>query len=314
MIQTSILEQLEKVYQIFIKNSNMIYVLVIAGVAFLILELANCLKNKKVTKIISFIIYVGILGTLFYFFHSEILKFLDYFMNNLILFLFFPNLAVYTLVILIINILLITSILSKRKKVEKHLNVLFFVLFQILFYLIIDNVITNNVNIYQQLSIYTNSNLLTLIQISMYLFLLWLGILFILKIASKLVESLFLKNEEIKEKVIDKESDFVEITPNTLKIATENNLDIIPVKKNFKSDLNSMEELFENTNKDMEIVFGKQNSMESILFDIEKLKENKNDKDKLKKIYDEISLNSKDLTLNDYNSLITALREIKNNN
>ncbi len=314
MIQTSILEQLEKVYQIFIKNSNMIYVLVIAGVAFLILELANCLKNKKVTKIISFIIYVGILGTLFYFFHSEILKFLDYFMNNLILFLFFPNLAVYTLVILIINILLITSILSKRKKVEKHLNVLFFVLFQILFYLIIDNVITNNVNIYQQLSIYTNSNLLTLIQISMYLFLLWLGILFILKIASKLVESLFLKNEEIKEKVIDKESDFVEITPNTLKIDTENNLDIIPVKKNFKSDLNSMEELFENTNKDMEIVFGKQNSMESILFDIEKLKENKNDKDKLKKIYDEISLNSKDLTLNDYNSLITALREIKNNN
>ncbi len=47
--------------------------------------------------------------------------------------------------------------------------------------------------------------------------------------------------------------------------------------------------------------------------EIEKLKYNQSDKSQIKKVYDEIILNSKDLTLDDYNSLIHQLTEIKNN-
>lgn len=102
-------------------------------------------------------------------------------MNNIFLFLFFPNLAVYVLVLIIINILIVRSTFSKKdSKFTKNINIIFFLLFQVIFYLIIDNVVKNNIDVYEQLSIYTNQDLLILIELSMQLFLLWVILLLII--------------------------------------------------------------------------------------------------------------------------------------
>ena len=62
----------------------------------------------------------------------------------------------------------------------------------------------------------------------------------------------------------------------------------------------------------MDVIFTDDNNyLKSIIFDIKQLKNNQDDKNKIKKIYENIKLNQKDLTLKDYNNLINMLLELK---
>ncbi len=190
MIQASILEQFTTLFEILKNNTNIINITVISIIAFVLLIIASRFKNKKITKILCLTVYLGIFGTLMFLYHTEILKLFDYLINNIFLFLFFPNLAVYTLVLVVINVIIIKSTFSKNEnKLMKFLNILFFIVFNIIFYLIIDNVIKYNVNVYEQLSIYTNNNLLVLIELSMKLFIVWVLILAIIKLSASIIET-----------------------------------------------------------------------------------------------------------------------------
>ena len=335
MIQKNLLEQLSTLINIFITNKNVILISVIAVISLILLLLFNHFNNKKIIKIILASIYILIFGTLIYFYHTEIFTFIDYLIDNIFILLFFPNLAIYTLILLIINILMIKSVFSKGSKIIKTISIIFFILFNIIFYLIIDNVIKNNILVYESLSIYTNANLLILIQVSMYIFIIYLVILLISNISNHIInnmkvkEKVTLKNKDIikqNDKVNLKISDIPDITPNTLVVASEDikkvksasiyneYIDIEPVKKK-KVVLTNATDMFKDKElkKDMDVVFGT-NTLSNIMNDIEALKGNINNQDQIKKIYESISFNSKDLTLKDYNYLINALKEIKNNN
>lgn len=348
MIQATFLEQLKTLGNVFITNKYVFYISLIALGCILILELTNKFKNKTTLKIICMSVYIIIFGILLYFFHEQIFTLIDYLMNNIFLFLFFPNLAVYTLITIIINIILIRSIV-KDNKLLKRMNIIFFILFNIMFFLIIQNIIENNINIYEQLSIYTNKELLILISLSMKLFLLWLVILCIIKITNHLSLSFAYKKSPVKvtvrEEIVSDEYNTIKVNdindeipketsliPNNMVLDKEDNeyvdikpvnyyndfIDIEPVKKKKEVNLlTNMDSLFEDNNnpinkKDLDTVF-KNQYIKSIMDDIEKLKYNQSDKNQIKKVYDEITLSSKDLTLDDYNSLIHQLTEIKNN-
>ncbi len=208
MIQVNILEQLKILLNIFISNQYVFYISIIGLGSLLILEFANRIKNKKVFKILCILGYIVGLGILLWFYHKEILLFIDYLIDNIFILLFFPNLAIYTLVIILINIILMKSMfIEKDNKILRHMNIVFFVLFNIIFYLIIDNVLKNNVNIYESLSIYTNNNLLNLISLSMKLFLIWIVLLLVARISSKLTRKFEFKKKKqlILDSVINEE-------------------------------------------------------------------------------------------------------------
>ena len=358
MIQVNFLKQIETLFNIFINNKYVLYLGIISLVSLFALISACIIKNKKITKILLIIIYLGVFGTLFYFYNKEIFAFIDYLINNIFLFLFFPNLAIYSLVILITNIFIVKSIISKKDKLGfKIYNILSFILFNIIFYLIIDNVIKNKINVYEQLSIYTNSDLLILIQLSMNLFIVWIIILIITKLTNRMdllfshkynkkvvfdntINTLELENiEPIPEKKsklvfndivvnainenIKKVNNYVEINKiDVISNVYNSYVDISPIKKKDKNKekvlLSSMENLFKDDinidNHDMDILFGNKNCLEVIMSDIEKLRYNQKDVNQIRKIYEEISLNQNELSLNDYNYLINALIDIKENN
>ena len=347
MVQATFLEQLQTLGNILISNPYVFYIALIAIGSILILELSNKFKSKKIVKILCLTVYFVVFGTLLFFFHEQIFTLIDYLINNIFILLFFPNLAFYTLVILVINIILIKSIIKDKKSI-KHMNIVFFVVFNIIFYLIIDNIIKNNINIYEQLSIYTNNELLILIELSMKLFLIWLVLLLIIKITNKLSLS-FVHTKQVnlafepvvndKEletiKTIDNKQEKLEkvldVNNNTLILENKeipeyvdikpvnnynNYIDIEPIKKRKEYTLLNMDNMFIEENlldkSDMDKVF-KNNYIEAIMNDIEKLKYNHTDKNQIQKVYDEIILSEKDLTLDDYNVLIHKLSEIKNN-
>ena len=336
MIQKNILEQLSILIKLFISNKNVITISIIAFISLVLFGLLNHFNNRKITKIILITMYIVIFGLFIYFYNGELLTLIDYLINNIFILLFFPNLAVYTLVIITANVLMIRSLFKQCSKVYKFISMLFFTLFNIVFYLIIDNIIRNKISVYEQLNIYTNSDLLILIQVSMYLFVIYLFVILISKLAKY-----FSKPVMVKERVIEKVpalqenikpimSDIVEITPNTL-IVKDNEIknirsaniyneyiDIEPIKKKKVqiTTLSNMDDLFSDKEliNNMNIVFGKSNTLSNIIGDIEALKGNVDNQNQIKKIYENISLNSKDLTLKDYNILISALKEVKNSN
>ena len=336
MVQATFLEQLQTLLKVFLSNKYVFYVAIIAISLFIILELSNKFKNKKILKILTISMYVIIFGILLFFYHESIFMLIDYLINNIFILLFFPNLAVYTLVIIIINIILVKSLIKNKSKL-KHLNIIFFILFNIIFYLIIDTIIKNNINVYEQLNIYTNKELLILIEISMKLFLIWVILLLIINISNKLSLSFAYKKhfDIVNEPIINQEeySKINYVRENQLKIEEPEDIpdyvdikpvnyyndfiDITPIKKKKEQKtylLTSMDNMFQNVidKKDMDKVF-KNQYIESIMNDIEKLRNNKNDSEQIQKVYKEITLSEKDLTLDDYNTLIHQLIEIKNN-
>ena len=326
MIQKNILEQLSILFNIFMSNKNAVLVSIIAFASLILFTIFNRFNNKKITKIILISIYVILFGLIIYFYHSQLLSLIDYLIDNIFILLLFPNLAVYTLVIITANILLIKSIFSNYKSIFKFISMIFFILFNIIFYLIVDNIIKNNILVYEPLNIYTNNNLLVLIQVSMYLFICYLLIILISNISKYIIKPAKVKEVVVKPAVVEQPvveilptiSDIPEITPNTLVIKDNeiNNIrsvnvyneyiDIEPIKKK-KVEITSL--------SNMDKLFGKStNTLSSIITDINVLKGNVDNQEQIKKIYDNISLNSKDLSLNDYNYLLKTLREIKNHN
>ena len=430
MIQTSILDQIILFFNIFMKQTNKYIILGITIGIILLFILANKFKNKKITKVICFIIYVSIFGYLIYMYQGEILNLLDYLMDNLVRLLLFPNLAIYILVLVIVNIFIIKSTFSnKDSNFQKNINIIYFGLFNILFYLIVNNIITNQINVYEQLDIYTNQELLNLIVLNMKIFVIWLFTILIIKfinhISSKVEirkhannylnleqvddnyglskvkkvskkkikpyniyndyidvmpikkakKQMFIEEQEVQEikpipdypkfnndlinnnfenidnssvseeKVFLKPLSIPDNNPLEIKTYEENKEDyninnkiptldeLLPFKDNNKYQLslddNSIEKDISDINLEnydsifkenkeissefhynMHQVFSN-NNLESILLEIEKLKYNKDDKNKIEDIYYRIKMRQNDLSLNDYNLLINRLLEIK---
>ena len=433
MIQTSILDQIILFFNIFMKQTNKYIILGITIGIILLFILANKFKNKKITKVICFIIYVSIFGYLIYMYQGEILNLLDYLMDNLVRLLLFPNLAIYILVLVIVNIFIIKSTFSnKDSNFQKIINIIYFGLFNILFYLIVNNIITNQINVYEQLDIYTNQELLNLIVLNMKIFVIWLFTILIIKfinhISSKVEirkhannylnleqvddnyelskakkvskkkikpyniyndyidvmpikkakKQMFIEKQEVQEikpipdylefnndlinnnfenidndssvseeKVFLKPLSILDNNPLEIKTYEENKEDynlnnkiptldeLLPFKDNNKhkyqlslddnsierdiSDINlenydsifkENEEITPEFHYNMHQVFSN-NNLESILSEIEKLKYNQDDKNKIEDIYYRIKMRQNDLSLNDYNLLINRLLEIK---
>ena len=119
MIQTSILEQFDLFFKLFLKQSNKYLILLVASLTLILLILANKFKNKKITKIICYLVYIAIFSYLIYTYNNEIFHLFDYLMDNLFLLLFFPNLAVYILILIITNVFLVKSTFSTSDSLIK---------------------------------------------------------------------------------------------------------------------------------------------------------------------------------------------------
>ena len=79
--------------------------------------------------------------------------------------------------------------------------------------------------------------------------------------------------------------------------------------ENYDSIFKENKEISPEFDYNMHQVFS--NNLESILSEIEKLKYNQDDKNKIEDIYYRIKMRQNDLSLNDYNLLINRLLEIK---
>lgn len=170
----SLIEKLQILMKILFSSPLFLYCFI-----FLIILLGVLIVSKKSKIKISKWIFVGIWVTLFTIliikYNNVVIELVDEVLDYVFKILYFPDLPIYVMTLIISNILFIMSIISKNmKKSHRILNIITTIILDFLLVLIIDIVSSNNIEIYNNINIYTNSNLLVLLEISIAIFISWL--------------------------------------------------------------------------------------------------------------------------------------------
>ena len=182
----SLIEKLKILMDIIVSSPLFLFCFMI-GVAVLIFFIICIKKGKKINKWIFISIWILLLLILVINYNSIVFKIIDSLFDSLFMALYFPNITVYVIMLFISNFFLIYSMFNKKvdtkNKIINFINSLIVNLFLIL---IIDIVKKNSINVYDQLNIYSNSNLLVLLQLTSATFTSWILIKLLLSAHSKL--------------------------------------------------------------------------------------------------------------------------------
>ena len=156
------------------------------GLVLAILMIIDILKHKKIRKryyiagwffIFIFIVtkYMKVIPTL-----------IDNLINQIFLTLYFPSIGVYMFLLIIINIGFIYTLIKNINKSYKILTGIISILLDLLFILIINIILESKIDITSEITLYTNSNLLVLLELSTALFVSWILLIIFISACLKL--------------------------------------------------------------------------------------------------------------------------------
>ena len=262
MKYTSLFEKIGCLGQLI--TSSVIYPIFLSVLFVLMVVLfSKKIKRKKVVILILisylFLFIIVIMNN-----YDALGKVFDSIATNLFTNIYFPSTYTYLFVLLVVDIITIFSFLDvKKEKIYKIVDGICFFIIQFIFALIMDTIAKDNVDIFSKKSLFTNSNLVVLLELSINIFILWLLSLFVIYVTNKIAERLLIKQTN-KQLCNDPVTDL----PNTLVI----------------DDYQELEE------DDKSIVVSDSYSNASA-FDVSNTS-----------IYDSVSLNELELEINDVNS------------
>lgn len=200
MTQLTFLDKIQILFNLLISSPIIIGIFAFTIILMVIL-FVNTKFNKKIIKIILSIIYVGLIVFAIIKYNSYFMIGIDSFITIFMANIYFPIIPVYIGVMIASFIIMIVSVTKKKnKKLMKIINILFFSMIQFCFVLFIYLVEKNNIDLSSNENLYTNSQTLTLLELGMGLFVVWVLILLV---------SLYLKKADkiFKKKKIDVEQE-----------------------------------------------------------------------------------------------------------
>ena len=140
-------------------------------------------KNEKRYKSIYIIIVSMITLLLVISNYSTLGKMFSYMMNNFFIAALFPNFAIYTAAIVVMNIIVWVSVFNYRSaRLIRNLNIFVYMVMNYLLALILHVILTNKLDVYSQESIYKNNDARALIELSSTIFIIWIIFLVLYKI------------------------------------------------------------------------------------------------------------------------------------
>ena len=161
--QLSFFEKLQVLFSNILAHPLFLIILLVPVVLLL-------LKGKHGKKIfigvyllvIIFVLFIG---------NNVIFELFDNMMDGLFMTLYFPNFITLFVVVVLCSIIALVSFFDKKMyKINKIINITGFAFVQFMFVLILTTVRSNNINIYADNALYSNSDVLTLMQLLMGIF------------------------------------------------------------------------------------------------------------------------------------------------
>ncbi|MDD3340624.1 MAG: hypothetical protein PHN72_00260 [Bacilli bacterium] len=166
MIRLSLIDKIKGLVDMI--SSSWLFTLLFIG--FIILSIflfqSSKLENKNLKKYFLIGYSTLLVGNLIVF-HKVILTFLDHFMENLIMILCFPSMAFYIGILIFLNVVLFKVLFSKTvESYNKGIIITTYTIVHFLFILVLNTIVKNKIDILSKISIYTDKDLLNLIEIS----------------------------------------------------------------------------------------------------------------------------------------------------
>lgn len=197
-------------------------VLVIATFLYLIKKI----DNRKYIMIITLSLLL-ILGIDIVINYKELAEVFDNFMTIFFSNIYFPSVYVYVGTLLIVAIAFITSMFNKMlNKIYKIINGITFVMNNILLVIILNIIAKNKIDVFTPNELYTNINLVAVLEISIGLFVLWVLSLIVVYTTSVICDRIGNKRREFVTCDINSDVEGIDITKD---ISSYNNV-LTPVE------------------------------------------------------------------------------------
>ena len=183
-------------------------VLVIATFLYLIKKI----NNRKYIMIITLSLLL-ILGIDIVINYKELAEVFDNFMTIFFSNIYFPSVYVYVGTLLIVAIAFITSMFNKMlNKIYKIINGITFVMNNILLVIILNIIAKNKIDVFTPNELYTNINLVAVLEISIGLFVLWVLSLIVVYTTSVICDRIGNKKREFVTCDINSDVEGIDIT------------------------------------------------------------------------------------------------------
>ena len=202
MEQLSLLEKFKILFDNIFEHPLFVVILLVPAIMFLL--------QKKHGKKAFVLVYLLVIIAVLFVGGEVIFELFDNLMHGLFMTLYFPNFITLFVVVVLCSIIALFSFFSKKMyKVNKIINITGFAIVHMLFLLILSLVKANNINIYADNALYSNSDVLTLMQLLIGTFTLQVVAILIINGINKVTDILDRRStplaEEINEQIIDLE-------------------------------------------------------------------------------------------------------------
>ncbi len=186
MLELTLLERIKVTLSLVI--SSPLFLVLLLGITLMLVDVYFISKKSKKVKIAYIIVSLLIVGLLSHNYLEPLLSVLDTIGKNIITIIYFPSVLEYMLILIASLIILIISAVSKKtNKHVKVVNLIVFIVNIFIFFLILDELSKNKVDLTNKVSIYSNEILMSLFELSVIIFALWIIGLVIYKIINKLI-------------------------------------------------------------------------------------------------------------------------------
>ena len=228
MNQLTLIDKVQVLFKLLFSSPAIIGIFIFSMILMILLFFYSKL-NRKAMKYIFIGIYVGLIGFAVFKYGNYFLTSIDSFVTLFMANIYFPIIPVYIAIMLISFIIMVITLSNKNNhKVVKIINTVFFTFIQMLFALFIYIVEVNKIDLSSNGNLYSNEQTMTLLELGMGLFVLWIFILiiiFYLKKADKIFKTK--KNDDsddFDEYINDyNEPSNVSVTPSEIAPIMSNN-------------------------------------------------------------------------------------------
>ena len=187
----------------FLEKLAILWENILAHPIFILLLLSPVLifaLNKKIHKKYIIAIYIAIIVIVLFVGKGAIFALLDNVIDGLFMSLYFPNFITLFIVVVASAIIALVTFLKKNMlKVNKIINITGFAVVQTIFCLILSIIQVNKIDIYKENALYTNDDVLTLMQLLMGAFAIQILAVLIFTAIEKITEMLDAKDEKAKQ-------------------------------------------------------------------------------------------------------------------
>lgn len=167
---------LDKIFSVFktIFSSFLGIELFLLCTFFLVISILNIKQKEKVVNYFTLAIFSMFIVLLIIFNLDYTGYCIDKVLKLILKYIYFPSTVVYFYMeILVVTILMITVFSKKIADFKKIFNYVVFTLFNLLFFLFISVISYNKIDLASTIDLYSNNSILSLVQVSNVLFVMW---------------------------------------------------------------------------------------------------------------------------------------------